>query len=373
MTVNVVDNDEDFYRLKDEWQQLLSADEHATVFQTWEFLYYCWRIFSPVVKPVIVTVRDTNGELVGCAPLGSRIVAMGPLKIKLLGFAPLKYSDYSRFIVKTALKIPVYRALAQWFKANRKNWDRIYLYPVREDAPMIAEKDLFLQHFYGDVTVEKYSVAPYLTIDKAWTDYQGALSRKRAKSVRYEVKNLFRRFPSELHRAESGIDLDRSLAALFDLHQKRIHEKYQLGAFADPEVRERFRELVHHLGDKKYIEIFTIRSGSQTIAALGTFKFRGRILYFQGGFDTEYQRLSPGKVIQALCITQAIHTGADEFDFLCGDEKYKSMWSTGSRDVFSIRIGQSLKGRLLGWFLNFKQKLLNSDRFRAFYFKFFHR
>ena len=98
LSVSIVDTESEFLALKDEWNDLVERDELATFFQTWEFQYHTWRIFSNVVAPCIFLVREKDGRLIGCAPLGSRVWRFGPLSVKILEFASGRYCDYSNFI-----------------------------------------------------------------------------------------------------------------------------------------------------------------------------------------------------------------------------------------------------------------------------------
>ena len=53
------------------------------------------------------------------------------------------------------------------------------------------------------------------------------------------------------------------------------------------------------------------------------FNHGGKGYYYQGGFEPQLARYSPGTVLTAHAIRDAIDRGASEFDFLRGDEPYK--------------------------------------------------
>jgi CelD/BcsL family acetyltransferase involved in cellulose biosynthesis len=72
------------------------------------------------------------------------------------------------------------------------------------------------------------------------------------------------------------------------------------------------------------------------IAALYGFEFRGRIFYYLGGFDPQFSKLNPGTLIIGHAIEEAIRDGANEFDFLRGQEKYKYAWGAKERKSFRV-------------------------------------
>jgi len=367
-----VDSENDFSLLKDEWEELEKKVPDLTVFQTWVFQFYTWRIFAEQVHPYLVLARNDKGVLVGCAPLGYRISKIGPVAIKQLGFCCIKYCDFQNFIVHQDYQDAVLPAFAEWLLVQRKNWHVIRLKLLREDFTLLTTPELFINKLRDYIRFHKTGMAPFIAIDKSWTDFQNALSGKRAKAVRYEVKNLYRYFPGEFQGYTTGPELERALLSLMDLHQKRIRQKHQLGAFASNSVRCGFQKLVSELEKRGYIAIHTISSNDKTIAAIGTFTFRNKVLYFQGGFDTDWFRYSPGKVVLAQRISDAITAGAEEFDFLFGDEDYKFAWATGQRKIVELELKTgSLRGFVLQTIMIIQNRLLQSERIRAWYFKLF--
>jgi CelD/BcsL family acetyltransferase involved in cellulose biosynthesis len=63
--------------------------------------------------------------------------------------------------------------------------------------------------------------------------------------------------------------------------------------------------------------------------------------------DPAWSQKSVGLVLMGCAIEEAIRTGHDEYDFLRGDEDYKFMWTTSTRQdttvcLFDGRVGSQL-------------------------------
>jgi CelD/BcsL family acetyltransferase involved in cellulose biosynthesis len=184
--------------------------------------------------------------------------------------------------------------------------------------------------------------------------------------MRYEIRNLFRKFQGRFEEAAKGNSIDSAINQLIDLHQKRMREKHQVGAFDMPRAQEEFQALVKALSDRGVCKVHSIRSDQRTIASVITFEFRGIVSYFQVGFDPDSRCLSPGKVLQALRINKAIQDGALEFDFLDGDEAYKRVWANGQRRLYSIEIlTGSWRALAYYWWDRLRIRLAESDRLRS--------
>ncbi len=329
--------DSQFVGLRDEWTDLVESDGHATIFQTWDFQYHAWRIYADSVSPSILLVRDEAGELIGCAPLGTNVLRVGPLSVRVLGFICPKFCDYNNFILRRGREEEALAALARWFRENLHRWDVVLLKPVREDSWLVTCRDQLLAEIGRPYRVDECSIAPYLRLDAGWPSYEGALSASRARSTRHKVSKLFRRFDGHFQQAMNG-QLDEAIDRFMGLHQKQWRDRAQMGAFAQPRVQEGMRDLIKELSARGLAKLHAISSSERTIASLCTFEFRGTVSYFQGGYDPDYGHLSPGTVMHALRITEALNEGAQEYDFLYGAEPYKFAWANGQRRLYSIEV-----------------------------------
>ena len=60
------------------------------------------------------------------------------------------------------------------------------------------------------------------------------------------------------------------------------------------------------------------------------------IYYYQGGFEPELADESPGWLSLAASLRLAIDQGYRSYDFLRGDESYKSSWRTVARPLVRV-------------------------------------
>ena len=67
-------------------------------------------------------------------------------------------------------------------------------------------------------------------------------------------------------------------------------------------------------------------------------EYAGTVGLYNSGFDPEHARLSPGIVLLAHVIRDAIERGVATFDFLRGEEPYKQAFGPVSEDLFNVRV-----------------------------------
>lgn len=68
------------------------------------------------------------------------------------------------------------------------------------------------------------------------------------------------------------------------------------------------------------------------------FVFKKRFYYYLPAHEEQYQRLSPGKIILLKCIEDAIQKGIWVYDFLRGDESYKTGWTDQRLPLWSFQM-----------------------------------
>ena len=59
---------------------------------------------------------------------------------------------------------------------------------------------------------------------------------------------------------------------------------------------------------------------------------------WNGGFDDSIKHWSPGMLLVAKQLEVCHDEHIAEYDFMRGDEGYKSRWATGSRDIVTLTL-----------------------------------
>jgi hypothetical protein len=68
------------------------------------------------------------------------------------------------------------------------------------------------------------------------------------------------------------------------------------------------------------------------------FVFKKRFYYYLPAHEERYQRFSPGKLILLKCIEDAIQKGIWVYDFLRGDESYKTGWTNQRLPLWTLQL-----------------------------------
>ncbi len=99
-----------------------------------------------------------------------------------------------------------------------------------------------------------------------------------------------------------------------------------------------FREFGEGISAKKWLDLAFLKIRGREIAAFFSFNFLDTYYLFNSGYDPEYGRLSPGIILAAYSIQEAIKKGKKRFNFLRGREDYKYRLGGQEERIFRIRV-----------------------------------
>jgi CelD/BcsL family acetyltransferase involved in cellulose biosynthesis len=143
------------------------------------------------------------------------------------------------------------------------------------------------------------------------------------------------------------------------LHQAAWQKRGELGAFASERFTGFHRTLIGRAWAKDKIHLAKITAGSDCVGILYSFYDRKKVYFYQSGFNYEPDnRLKPGLLCHALMIEWYTKYGADEYDFVAGDARYKRSLATDSRNlVWSTIDRDNAKMKSLRWLSKCKERV----------------
>ena len=215
-------------------------------------------------------------------------------------------------------------AIAPWIAMLPGGWDEVFLPGLRADA--------FLGLTAGGIP------DAHVRIDRKVPAYYVDLAQVRAKDylslLGGQTRSQVRRSQREAGELTTEVARDEREAIAFyeemcELHGRLWRAKGQPGAFADPWFDQFHRRLIALRFPHGEIELFRVRTATETLGVLYNFVYRGRVLQYQSGLEHyENHHLRPGFIAHAAAIEHAAAAGREVYDFLGGEMRYKKSLST---------------------------------------------
>jgi len=327
-----------FQALREEWDELLAASLADSFFLTWEWLYAWWTHLAGDRRLFLLVARQ-GGRLVAIAPLSlraRRVAGVLPLRsVEFLGADRLS-SDYLDVIVRRGWEADAIPALARYLADARL---ALELASVRRAGCAAAALSRALTQRRWRMWEIPTAVCPFIDLSgHTWESYLGTLESKPRNDFLRLLKNLTKKFSVRLEPASSEHQRREFMAHLVRLHNLRWQNLGGSDALHTADLVAFHDEVSRVTLERGWLRLFVLWLDGQPVASLYGFRY-GRTFYFvQTGFDPAYGRHAVGLITVGLTIKSAIAEGAEEYDFLRGDEAYKFRWAREVRHLATLEV-----------------------------------
>jgi CelD/BcsL family acetyltransferase involved in cellulose biosynthesis len=323
----------DLESLKDEWNRLVLQDSSATLFQSWEWNWGIWNYINQFNSQLCVFIVRTQAEneLVAVFPL--RIVRRRVFffRVRFLEWMTGRNGDYQQAIVVDDHMDGVFRTFSEWMTHNPPQWDIADFKHIRDDwkgRSLFPDSSLRRQYHVEEMADTE---APYLPLDSSQSLEVQLKDMSIHNYLKRKTRKMFKDFSCQFETIQEEAELQKTYPVFVRLNRMRSTDKLMKGFFRNARVEEAFSHIAVLLLHGGFLRFHILRLNGQPAACLFNLEWRNKRYFYQSGLDAAFQKYSVGHVIHGLAIDHALHQGNTEYDFLCGTESYKTMWTKNRR------------------------------------------
>lgn len=336
---------EDLETVRAIWQELETRSDHS-FFLSWGWIGSWLGALPKHVGPSLLCVK-LSGRVVGLSVVTRRTTwrRSGIIRSTLLSLNETGDPAYDGITVEhngllaeRSTENEVFARSLNWLCDRIDSWDELTVRCV-EGNRATAYRDA-VPDVAGRISLD--DTKPYYFVDLAEIRSSGgdalaSLSR----NTRYQIRRSMKKYSEsgELTlRIASSIDEARSfLGNLRQLHESYWNARGEAGAFAGDFRRVFHRNLIEDRFPHGEIHLLEISCGSQPIGYLYNFSHNNVIANYQSGFnylsDSKYK---PGLVSHSMAVQHYVDNGADTYDFLMGQHRYKESLSNHSGTMVNL-------------------------------------
>ena len=358
--VEIIDSDERFHALGPAWSALCDASHQQSVFGSWEWMSCWWHHYRHRWKLRVFTVMDGGGRLLGVVPLVRRLRFVGPIPIRCLSLMASEgaYASHLDVIAREEDRDAVTRLFVDYVHAHSRRWDVIDFRGLAKGSAL----DSNLGAAPGRHWHSNERGCPYVDLPNDWEEYRRSLKKKVRRNLNYFENLLRRECRSELRcrLAKTEAEVVQALDRLQEMHRRRIPDS----ALHDHTFAEFHKEFALSALEAGWLRLYSLEVGDTTIAVLYCLSYKGCVSAYLSGFDPVWARYSPGRQIAALAIRDAIEEGANLFDWMQGEDRYKYEWTDLQRvDRRRVNVVSS-RGLVWLWAVRARHRLVQLARTR---------
>jgi CelD/BcsL family acetyltransferase involved in cellulose biosynthesis len=328
------------------WRILVEHCGHSTFFVTQEWVATWLETFGPRLAPRFLLFRTSDDRIVGASLLVQNERRRGPFVLRALhlhtagekpGESP--FLEFNTLLCEPGYEHAMAQALRRHVDELRRDqgWDEFLSAGVVEGAGCEALREAFGDLLALTDTRPSYYV-PLDALRDEGKSYLDSLSSRERTRYRQNAKRYGKHGDLVCERAATVDEALQFLDELTTLHQRTWIARGKPGAFASPVFGQFHRCLIERCAPLGMIDLVRVRAGHTTIGCLYNFVFRRKAYFYQCGFDYDLdERGSPGVVVHALAIQDAIARGHAEYDLLAGDFDYKKKLARHHRELHWLK------------------------------------
>ena len=340
-TIIRITSEDELSALEPEWNRLSESAASPNVFTTYGWFRAWNQRFSQEDcngrHPNVLVIKK-GSAIVGVSPFILRKASRFGISARKLEFVGSE-ADYNDFVLGDD-PAGHSEAVVGFLAQTQDQWDLVDLRDIRDTGNIVARVEHALtQAGLTYRLVPEQERCPYLPIDACWSDMLSRFSpgsrhtfRKQQRRLdRMHIERLRVRIVENPHE-ERG--LLQNLIALEG--QKHVH-----GVLSPPfiaEYPEVFQSLFDTLGQRGWFFIASMEVADRPVALQIFFRCGKKLWGYHTAHDHDFSRLSPGTMLVPAMIDYGFEHGYDEYDFLRGEESYKTRWSTGVHQSYWLRI-----------------------------------
>jgi len=194
---------------------------------------------------------------------------------------------------------------------------------------------------------------PYVTLPNNHEIYLQTLGPHMRKSLKRCERQALKDYKVEFVKYNKIGSVKEAMKIFFELHQKRQSQKGETGLFDESANRSFHLDVASTFAEKRWLALFFLTFNDEPVSCIYGYEYNKKIYFYLSGFNPEYAVYRPGHLAIKNLIRYGIEKGLKEFDFLRGNEQYKTLWRTNIRRNLEFHIPKRSFGvKLYNWTAN---------------------
>lgn len=345
MRIELVTRREDLAGLKTRWDELAQNDRRDGFFRTstW-YLSWIQHIRSDV-DPFVIVVRDGTDDIIGLAPLCKMTYRDYGFRLNGVSSAGREVvsGDFLDYLSVPDRRADILNAIVAFLWEMRSAWDLLIVGEVCEGGDLDSTIECFAAKQGLPVRRQEERVCPYIELPPTFEDYLRTLSQKMRYEIRRDTRELLDKRGATIEVHAEPAPVKENLDVLIQLHLAHWQRVSEPGTMGRPGFADFLKDVCTSSDAGATTRLYILKDEGKPAAALLAFWFGNSALFYQTGWDPDspVARMSPGMVLVARSIRDAIENGFRYFDFLRGDEAYKCRLTKSSRKTVTLLVARS--------------------------------
>lgn len=197
--------------------------------------------------------------------------------------------------------------------------------------------------------VETIEDSPYLVIDGSWDEYEKRLDGKVVRDIRRRRRRLEEEGRVEFDLADGSERLAELLEEGFAIEGSGWKDDRGTAIASSPDTRRFYTDVAQWAAARDSLRLGFLRLDGRAIAFHYGVEERGVYYLLKGGFDRNYDRFAPGRLLLRFMLEHSFSAGLRRYEFLGHDESWKLEWTDSCRRQQRLQAFAPATRSLVDW------------------------
>jgi len=335
------------------WERLRQQAPTESLFLTPEWLQTWTRVLGDG-RSVVLGVAGRDG-VQALAPLQRVTLPGGLTALRPLGQGVSDYLDLLLPPEQDARRTCL-ETLVDGLVERAAYWDVLDLRSLPAESPTVADlAAVAAERGLRCVALPGYA-RPGITLDGTWDEYLKTRPGRFRYNLRSRLRRLGERGQVRFRAVKRPDEVEPALVALTRLHAERWSGQHTSTIFSASATGQRFYvEACRRYQKRGLLDLMLLEVDGKPVAGSLGFRDRGTYYYYLPAWDPSRAPFAPSSLLLAHLVERAFKLGLRRFDFMIGEEEYKTRWATDARHTANLVLasptvtGQAAFAALVGW------------------------
>ena len=227
--------------------------------------------------------------------------------------------------------------------------DNVSFTDVPEDSATAKLLDDISQKHVA-VCSSTINTCPFVPLPNDCETFLNNLGSNMRRNLKVWEKQALKDYRIKFVRYDEFGDINEAMKIFFKLHQKRQVSKGECGVFAS-DVNQNFHmDIAKSFAKRGWLALFFLTFDDNPVATVYSFEYGQKLYAYLCGFDPDYSAFRPGHLAFSKIMQYGIQKNLKQFDFLRGNEEYKTRWNPLVRNNLKFNIAnKGIKSRFYNW------------------------
>ena len=189
--------------------------------------------------------------------------------------------------------------------------------------------------------------SPYVEVVGRWSCFEASLSPRLRRDLRRRERRLAEHGVVELTVGGDPHEVDELLDEGLQVEPSGWKAARGSAVVSRPETRRFYGDVARWAATRGILRLAFLRVAGRPVAFQYGLEEGGTYSFLKGGYDPDYERYAPGKLLVHRMLERAFTTGLRRFDFQGGDEPWKLEWTRTCRERYVVHASSpDLRGTL---------------------------